>query len=44
MNFKIEEIKDFCGETFYKRGLSYYNSGRVSKLSFDAVMTAIEQR
>ncbi|MEK4044439.1 DEAD/DEAH box helicase [Paenibacillus sp. FSL H8-0048] len=37
MNFKIEEIKDFCGETFYKRGLSYYNSGRVSKLSFDAV-------
>ncbi|WP_342477168.1 DEAD/DEAH box helicase [Paenibacillus sp. FSL H7-0350] len=36
MNYTIEDIKDFCGDTFFKRGLTYYNSGRVSKLVFDA--------
>ncbi|MEK3875899.1 DEAD/DEAH box helicase [Paenibacillus sp. FSL M7-0420] len=36
MDFTLEDIKDICGDTFYKRGRSYYNSGRVSKLVLDA--------
>nr|WP_209874918.1 DEAD/DEAH box helicase [Paenibacillus silagei] len=36
INFTLEDIKDFCGDTFYERGQSYYNSGRVSELIFDA--------
>ncbi|MEK3713441.1 DEAD/DEAH box helicase [Paenibacillus sp. FSL R7-0333] len=36
MDFTLEDIKDFCGDTFYKRGRSYYNSGQVTKLVFDA--------
>ncbi|MFC6652738.1 SWIM zinc finger family protein [Paenibacillus rhizoplanae] len=36
INFTLEDIRDFCGDTFYERGQSYYNSGRVSELIFDA--------
>lgn len=34
--FTLRDIRELCGDTFYKRGKSYYDFHRVSKLTFDA--------
>ncbi len=37
IDFTLRDIRELCGETFYKRGKSYYESRRVSKLTFDDI-------
>nr|WP_051503417.1 DEAD/DEAH box helicase [Paenibacillus forsythiae] len=32
--FTLRDIRDLCGETFYKRGMSYYKARCVNKLTF----------